>query len=228
MDRSFPGDEVKTAVITGGHSFDVPHFHQLFHSLEGVAAYVQSLDDFASSPKEVRQAYDVALFYTMMMPTPTDEGLPWYAGRPLTALSELGETSQGLVVLHHALLAYPQWLVWNEIVGIPDRQFGYHVGQAVDCGIATPDHPITRDLQPWAMVDETYVMGDAGPGSTVLITYSHPRSMRTIAWTRQYRASRVFCYQAGHDNATWPDPSFREVLRRGILWAAGRLQRDET
>jgi type 1 glutamine amidotransferase len=33
----------------------------------------------------------------------------------------------------------------------------------------------------------------------------------------------VFCYQAGHDNVTWQDPNFREVLRRGLLWSARRL-----
>ena len=66
-------------------------------------------------------------------------------------------------------------------------------------------------------------MADVSAGSRVLLTYDHPRSMRTIAWTREFRQSRVFCYQAGHDNATWPDPSFREVLRRGIRWSAGHL-----
>lgn len=211
------------AVVTGGHSYDVPNLHRLFRSLEGIDAYIQHLDDFASSPKEVRESYDAVVFYIMMTEGPTDEGQPWYAGQPLTALSELGETEQGIVVLHHALLAYREWPVWEEIVGIHDRSFGYFFGETVDTQIIDAGHPITSGLQPWTMTDETYTMNSAGEDSHILLTYDHPRSMKTIAWTRTYRAGRVFCYEAGHDNQTWPDTSFREVLRRGILWSAGRL-----
>jgi type 1 glutamine amidotransferase len=33
----------------------------------------------------------------------------------------------------------------------------------------------------------------------------------------------VFCYEAGHDNQTYPDPTFQMVLLRGIQWVAGRI-----
>ena len=214
---------LKLAVITGGHSFHVPDFHGLFRRLDGVIAYIQSLDDFASSPRPVRRWYDAVLFYIMLMETPKDEGLPWHAGKPFSALSELGETEQGIVILHHAILAYPHWPLWDELVGISDRSFGFYVNQRVRGQIANPNHPITEGVQPWEMADETYTMADAGKGSDVLLTYDHPKSMRTIGWTRQYKGARVFCYQAGHDNATYSDPNFQEVLRRGILWVANRL-----
>ena len=73
------------------------------------------------------------------------------------------------------------------------------------------------------MVDETYTMADAGPGSEILLTIDHPKSMKTIAWTRQFKRSRVFCFQSGHDDRTWANASFREVLRRGIHWCAARI-----
>jgi hypothetical protein len=211
------------AVVTGGHSYDVPNFHRLIRSLDGIDPYVQSIDDFASSPKAVRQAYDAVVFYVMMMDGPVDEDLPWYAGKPLSALSELGETTQGIVVLHHAILAYPRWGMWNDLVGIADRKFGFYMNETVSSHIASAAHPITSGQADWTMMDETYTMADAGAGSDVLLTYDHPRSMHTIAWTRGYRSARVFCYQAGHDNLTWADPHFRGTLRRGILWSACKL-----
>jgi hypothetical protein len=215
---------VKVAVVTGGHSYDVPNFHRLWRSLPApLDVYVQHLDDFASSPPDVRDGYDVALFYIMLRDGPTDEGLAWHQGKPASALGHLGETGQGIVVLHHGILAYPAWPAWSEMTGVPGQNFGYYMEQTVTTEIANPGHPVTRGLQPWTMVDETYTMPDAGPGSEVLLTYSHARSMRSIAWTRAYRQSRVFCYQAGHDNVTWQDPNFREVLRRGLLWSARRL-----
>ena len=213
---------LQVAVITGGHSFDVPNFHALFRSMSGtVHATIQSIDDFASSPEAVRDSYDVLVFYIMMMAGPTDEGLPWYAGRPRTALEHLGASPQGIVVLHHAILSYPEWPVWGSITGLTERSFGYHIGETVTSHIVTPGHPITRDVEDWVMIDETYVMADTVEGSEVLITYDHPRSMKAIAWTRQYAASRVFCYQAGHDDRTWQDVDFRRVLTQGILWSAG-------
>lgn len=214
---------IRIAIVTGGHSFDVPNFHRLFRALPGIDAYIQHLDDWTSSPQAVREAYDVVLFYTMKMDLPRDENVPWYAGQPLTAFSQLGETSQGIVVLHHAILDYPIWPLWSEIVGITERSFGYHIGETVTTNILDSEHPITRGITGWTMIDETYTMADAGEGSQVLLTYDQPKSMNTIAWTRQYRNSPVFCYQAGHDNETWQNNSFQAVLTHGMRWAAGRL-----
>jgi hypothetical protein len=218
-----PGDAIQVAVITGGHPFDVPSFHRLFRSLRGVNAMIQHLDDFASSPVSVRDGYDAVLFYLMMMPTPVNEGLPGYSGRPKEALEHLGATRQGIFVLHHALLAYPQWPVWSEIVGIENRKFGYHPNQKFRVDVVKPDHPIVKGMPAWDMTDETYSMADAGEGSEVLLSVDHPKSMKTIGWTRQYKQSRVFCLALGHDNTAYANPGFREVVRRGLRWCAGRL-----
>ena len=58
---------------------------------------------------------------------------------------------------------------------------------------------------------------------TFLITTDNPSGVHNIAWVRQYRGSRVFCYASGHDNATYADPGFRKVLLQGLRWAAGVL-----
>ena len=216
-------DPVKLAVVTGGHSFAVLAFHDLFCQMEQVSAYIQSMDDFASSAREVRQDYDAVLFYIMLQEGPVDDDLSWYAGTPLTALSELGETQQGLVLLHHALLAYPDWPVWDALTGVSGRSFEYHLDQTLRTDIVQRDHAITRDLDSWVMVDETYEMHEPVDDSEILLTCDHPKSMKAIAWTRRHREARVFCYQGGHDGRAYSHRSFREVLRRGILWSAGRI-----
>ena len=48
MDRP----NMRVAVVTGGHSYDVIGLRDLFAGLPGVQAYVQSLDDFASSTED--------------------------------------------------------------------------------------------------------------------------------------------------------------------------------
>ncbi len=87
-----PIQPIKTAVVTGGHAFDVVNFHRLFRSLAGIDAYIQSIDDFSVTTQEARDGYDVVVFYIMMRDRPVDEGLPWYAGKPRTALEHLGQT----------------------------------------------------------------------------------------------------------------------------------------
>jgi len=216
-------DLIRCAVITGGHGYDVLNFHRFFRGLAGVDAYIQHMDDFASARANVRDSYDVVLFYTMLMEGPTDDDGPWYAGRPRTALEHLGETEQGIVLLHHSILAYPQWPVWSEIAGIRDRRFGHHPEQTLRIEIADPEHPVTRGRNAWEMADETYMMDEPGTDSEILLTADHPRSMGAIAWTRMHRRARVFCFQSGHDNLTWANPGFGETVLCGIQWAAQRI-----
>lgn len=214
---------VTTAVVTGGHSYDVINFRRLFHGLDGVDAHVQHMDDFATSSEEVRDSYDVVVFYHMLMEGPRNKGLPGYAGKPKAVLEHLGETEQGIFVLHHALLAYPRWRAWDEIVGMDDRSFGAHAGKSLHVKIADATHPITSDLSDWDMIDETYTMAEPAADNNVLLTVKHPKSMEAIAWSRGYKSSRVFCFQSGHDNQTWAEAGFQEILHRGILWCGKRL-----
>ena len=90
----------KIAVITGGHSYDVIGFQQLFRKMPELDIYIQHMDDFCSSPEEVRDFYDVVVFYIMMTEGPVDEALPWYQGKPKTALEHLGKTGQEIGRAH--------------------------------------------------------------------------------------------------------------------------------
>lgn len=215
-------DDLRVAVITGNHSFDVPGFHRLFRALPGVDAYIQDLENWVADAGKVRERYDVALFYNMHTTTP-DAAQGRAAARTRAALEWLGETAQGIVILHHAVLAFPDWPLWSEICGITDRALAsYHHGERLWIEIANPDHPITCGLAPWEIVDETYVMHDADEGNDVLLTVNHPQSARTIGWTRSYRQARVFCCLLGHDDEAYSNPQFRTVLQRGIQWVARR------
>lgn len=216
-------DRASVAVITGGHAFDVPHFHRLFRELEGVDAYVQTLEDWVADCAGVREVYDVVLFYSMHRETPA-EGEQYWSKSYREALRSLTRTGQGVLLLHHAILAWPEWPFWADLVGIPERRFeDYSLGETVPVHVEDAHHAITAGLTDWTMIDETYEMADAGEGCRVLLTTDHPKSMRTLAWTRTQGEARVFCLQSGHDDRAWADANFRAVLERGIRWCAGRL-----
>jgi len=215
--------KIMTAVVTGGHPFNVIAFSELFGSLDSVDPYFQHLDEFSADARN-RDRYDVVLFYHMFFPTPDDQGEK-AEQKVRAALELLGQTQQGIFVLHHATLAYPDWDLWTDVVGIPDRRFDYHLDQHLSCAVEPPDHPITREIGDFTIDDETYTMAsaEADQGNTVLLTTQHTPSMRTLAWTRTFGKSPVFCYQAGHNHQAYEHPQFRALVERGIQWCAGRI-----
>jgi len=214
--------EILVAVVTGNHPYDVLGFQRMLRSLEGIDPYVQSIDDLIMDAGNVRVLYDAVLFYHFV-PGPPGAGDVALAERTQEALEELGDTGQGLVVLHHALLAYPGWDPWTEVTGIADRSFTYHPDQTLRVDVADGDHPITAGLASWEVTDETYIMEAPDADSHLLLTTTHPQSMAALAWTRAYHDARTFCCALGHDNKVYNDPGFRTIIQRGIHWAAGRL-----
>jgi type 1 glutamine amidotransferase len=213
---------IKLAVITGRHPYDVLGFQDLFRALPGLDCYIQHLEAYATSSSTVRSQYDVVLFYNMHKEAPSKKD-PWYELGTREAIEQLGEPNQGIIVMHHAIVAYPDWAVWDEVIGVKNRRTeADSVGQTVRVHVVNPQHPITRGLADWDMEDEVYQMADAADGCDVLLTTDHPKSMKTLAWTHQYKQSRVFNLQSGHDTQTFLNPQFRQLLSQGIAWCAGR------
>ncbi len=216
--------KVKLAVVTGGHAYDVVNFRKLFRSLEGIDAYVQHMDDFAGSGREGRKFYDAVLFYIMLMDGPVNKKGQGATGRVKEAMEQLGSTEQGIIILHHALLAYPNFQPWSQMVGIQNREIkSYKHDQELIINVTNPDHPVTKSMHSFKMTDETYVMNEPGDDSDILLTVDHSRSMKAIGWMRRYNRSRVFNLQSGHNNKTWSNPNFKKILRRGILWTVKRI-----
>jgi trehalose utilization protein len=184
----------------------------------------------------VRTKYDVVLFYNFHQEHTLPDrvaGRRWF-GRTKGPLEELGETEQGIIVLHHAFNAFNQWEFWSKLVGIPhsDRACGLsEMGAGISFGdvrhmIADPAHPITQGMSTWEMYGELWDFGSnrLEPDCHTILLTDHPKMrLKSTAWTHQFREARVFCLQPGHDNGTYANPNFRTVLSRGIRWAAGRL-----
>ncbi len=202
---------MKIAVVTGEHGFREKDFDKVFNSMEGIEFVRVDLDIFVDDPNQ--KEYDTVVFYNFHRPYPTDT--------QARSILELTERGQGIVILHHAILAFPEWDAFSDMCGIDERaDFGYFPKQTFQVQIADSNHPITEGLTDWEMGDETYTMKSAGEESTILLTTDHPDSMDVLGWSREYLNSRIFCLQSGHDNVTYSNPNFREVLQRGIQWCA--------
>jgi len=216
---------LNVAVVTGSHPHEVIPFQNLFETLKHIKPFIQHMEDFVSSPQDIRFFYDAVVFYHFHMATPTGEEPGWCEKNTKSALEELGDTKQGILILHHALLAFPEWDYWTKVTGLSQRKhFGYFPNEKLKVLVSDIDHPITQGMSSWEMIEETYTIdGSPDNNSNVLLRAENPKSMASIGWTRQHAFSRVFCLQLGHDNQAWSHPNFIRVLERGIHWLAGRL-----
>jgi len=82
-------------------------------------------------------------------------------------------------------------------------------------------HPVTRNFEKLALVDETYwkMVGDLPPGR-VLGSAVEDGQPQPQLWSLEQGRGRVFVSIPGHYSWTFDDPLFRLLFLRGIAWAA--------
>ena len=225
--------KIKIAVITGEHPFVVEDLHGFFRSIPEIDFYPQHMEDFVTDNSGSRLYegpkiyghpwlnYDVLVFYNMHRSPPDPEDR--VGARTIEVIERLGEASTGIVMMHHGILAFRDWQLWSDIVGIQDRSFSGDVEHPLSAEVVNPDHPIIKGMPSWDMIDETYIMEEVGEDSEILVKTDYPNSMKALVWTRMYKKSRVMCTGLGHSRRAYNTPQFRQIMVRGIQWAAGRL-----
>ena len=141
-----------------------------------------------------------------------------------TLEEQFGQKGQGIILLHHALLSFPKWELYTEASGVKVRceeQFQYHQNETVSQHILVKEHPITAGIEDFTVVDETYEIGEPEEdGNEILIETDNKSGIKKIAWTRDFRNSRVFCYASGHDDAVYADENFRRIMHQAIRWTS--------
>lgn len=140
----------------------------------------------------------------------------------LTGLRRFIERGGGYVPLHFTSAnANPEFLALAgaEFEGHPP--FGPFTVR-----IAAADHEITRGLGPIEIEDECYKSRFMDRSALhVLMTSHHPDPEAQLdgepsAWVREIGKGRVFYSALGHDHRVWPHAGLRELVTRGIRWAA--------
>jgi|SaaInl4_150m_RNA_FD_contig_41_124829_length_934_multi_1_in_0_out_0_2 uncharacterized protein len=222
MAGKFPDDgKLKVAVVIGGHSFEVPGFKVFWDALDGVDAYIQTLEDWSDDIAGVQKQYDCVVFYNMHTFTPTGEE-SWPMTKAKESLEALGETEQGIVIWHHSLVAFRKWPLWREISGLEYMTLEVAFDQTMSISVVNTDHPITDGVTDFEIVDETYDIANPVGDMDVLLETDHPKNASKVGWTRTHRNARVFCLQLGHDSQAWANPSLSKLMGNGIRWAARR------
>ena len=85
-----------------------------------------------------------------------------------------------------------------------------------------PDHEGLRaGFESW---DETYVHTKHNDKDRTVLEYRVGQASAKEPWTwvRTHGKGRVFYTAWGHDQRTWGNPGFQNLVERGIRWASGR------
>jgi len=108
-------------------------------------------------------------------------------------------------------------------------QWVVHPGGIIDYRVNIIDHedPITKGLPDFDMHSEQYYM-HVDPSNEVLATTTFSGEhcpwiagvVMPVVWKRPYGAGRVFYCSLGHVAADFDVPEAREIVKRGMLWAA--------
>lgn len=114
-----------------------------------------------------------------------------------------------------------QYMVGGQWVAHPGNVIDYTVN------ITDHEHPITQGLNDFQMHSEQYYM-HVDPSNKVLATTTFSDehdfwiagTVIPVIWTRRYGKGRIFYTSLGHVRKDFDVPEAREIVRRGMMWAA--------
>jgi len=131
----------------------------------------------------------------------------------------------GLADAHRSNVEY-EFMVGGQWVAHPGGVIDY------DVDITKPGDPIVKGLKPrFPMTSEQYYM-QVDPAVEVLATTTFTGQyapwikgvVMPVVWKKMYGQGRVFYTSLGHVAADFNVPEAREIVKRGLLWAARAIE----
>ncbi|WP_445681028.1 ThuA domain-containing protein [Radicibacter daui] len=108
-------------------------------------------------------------------------------------------------------------------------QWVAHPGNVIDyrVDVTRPDDPVMAGIDSFAYRSEQYYM-HVDPSNEVLATTTFTGEhaswidgvVMPVVWKRHHGKGRVFYSSLGHVSSEFQVPQMKEILRRGMLWAA--------
>lgn len=154
------------------------------------------------------------------------------SGKQAQGLLEAVRSGVGLAGWHGGLGdSFHSSMEYQFMVG---GQWVAHPGGVIDYTVQITDHedPITAGLTDFKMHSEQYYM-HVDPLNKVLATttFSGEHSpwvdgvVMPVVWTKMYGKGRIFYSSLGHVAKDFEIPQAREIVQRGMLWAAHSLEK---
>ena len=139
-----------------------------------------------------------------------------------SALLEYVAGGGGFIPLHCASYCFLNSPTYIDLVG---AQFKKHGGEIFSTEIVQPEHPIMKGFGGFSSWDETYIHTKHNERNRIVLEVrragGQDQGNETEPWTwvRTHGSGRVFYTAWGHDQRTWSNPGFQNLVERGIRWA---------
>jgi len=156
---------------------------------------------------------------------------PMTRGKRMDLMRDLMAKGVGLACLHYAV-EFPKGAVGEQVLDWLGGYYetGYSTNPHNDVLLTpNPQHPISRGVQPFQLLDEWYYRIRFRPGDsrvTPVLTAMLPKdkpAKETVAWAAERTdGGRSFGFTGGHIHKNWGHDGFRKLVLNAILWIAKR------
>jgi putative membrane-bound dehydrogenase-like protein len=193
-----------------GHHQPADRFRQLQPVLAKHGIDLTYTDKAEALDPKVLASYDGLIVYANTTKiTPEQE----------KALLDYVEGGKGFIPLHCASYCFLNSPKYVDLVG---AQFKSHKTGTFRTTIAEPKHPIMKGFAGFESWDETYVHTKHNEKDRTVLEYREEgMEKEPWTWVRTQGKGRVFYTAWGHDQRTWSNPGFQNLVERGIRWATG-------
>ena len=134
------------------------------------------------------------------------------------AMKAFVEGGKGLIPLHSAAGCFRNSEWYIKTIG---GQFESHKTGSFKNVILKPDHPVMKGITDFTTWDETYVHKNLNSDNLVLGERIEGDHHEPYTWVRNQGKGRVFYTAYGHEDSTWTNKGFLDLVRNGVLWAVG-------
>ncbi|MFK7770080.1 MAG: PVC-type heme-binding CxxCH protein [Mariniblastus sp.] len=198
-----------------GHHLPSRRFQELAPALAKRGIILRYTDKMESLNAETLSKFDGLVLYANIDRIEDEQA---------KAVLEFVANGKGFVPLHCATYC---WRNNAEIVALMGGQFQRHGGQVFSTEIQQTDHPIMKGFEGFTSWDETYIHHKHNEKDRVVLEYrgegeqAKGNTREPWTWVRTHGKGRVFYTAWGHDQRTFDQPGFHNLVERGIRWACG-------
>ncbi|HEY7119253.1 MAG TPA: PVC-type heme-binding CxxCH protein [Tepidisphaeraceae bacterium] len=197
-----------------GHHNPAARFAQLQPALKERGLDLTYTDKMSDLNPETLNAYDGLMIYSNETKISPEQE---------KALVDYVRAGHGFIPLHCASYCFLNSPRYISLVG---GQFQKHKTGTFETRIVDPSHSIMAGFKPFKTWDETYVHTKIGPDIHLLQV--RPENVEggqggdgqePWTWVRTEGKGRVFYTAYGHDQRTFSNPGFVDLIERGTRWA---------
>ena len=198
-----------------GHHRPADRFRQLEPVFKERGIDLTYTEDMNSLRHDNLDRYDGLIVYANI-----DEIEPTQANDLLQFVA----AGKGFIPLHCATYCFRNS---PDVVALMGGQFKRHGTGVFATQLTATEHPIMKGFRGFTSWDESYIHHMHNEENRTVLEYrvegpqEEGRSREPWTWIRTHGQGRVFYTAWGHDERTWEQDGFQNLIERGIRWACG-------